>query len=307
MYHAVVLMSTYNGEKYLPEQLDSILNQEGVRIDLFIRDDGSSDNTTRIIKKYQETYKNIKLDSGENIGYQKSFLNLVFHAGKYDYYAFADQDDVWEKNKIAAAIYKMQKTEVPCMYYSMMTQVDEELHIMAKQQKPKPPLSKRMVLFQNFVQGSTIVFNYKLFQIITKYKPDFNVAHDIWIPCLAVYFGKVIFDTKSYILYRRHAFSVTVNMNKGSYLNNLYQRYKRKEQIDNLAIYIIEGYGDDLNEKDYKRLLYVAQYNHSPGNKYKCILDISLKKYSLKGTLLLKAAFLLNKVEQSKDMGVENV
>lgn len=90
-----VLMSTYNGEKYLKEQLDSILNQEQVDLKLLIRDDGSTDGTVNILKEYENSHTNIKWYSGLNLGCGKSFFQLVLDAPKSDYYAFVDQDDVW--------------------------------------------------------------------------------------------------------------------------------------------------------------------------------------------------------------------
>lgn len=91
-----VVMSTYNGEKYLKEQIDSILSQEGVDVRLYIRDDGSSDRTTDILASYQE-HKNVKIEKGNNLGFAKSFLTALDECDEADYYAFSDQDDVWEK------------------------------------------------------------------------------------------------------------------------------------------------------------------------------------------------------------------
>lgn len=99
-----VVMSTYNGEKYLKEQIDSILSQEGVDVRLYIRDDGSSDRTTDILASYQE-HKNVKIEKGNNLGFAKSFLTALDECDEADYYAFSDQDDVWEKDKLSTAMY----------------------------------------------------------------------------------------------------------------------------------------------------------------------------------------------------------
>lgn len=85
-----VVMSTYNGEKYLKEQIDSILSQEGVDVRLYIRDDGSSDRTTDILASYQE-HKNVKIEKGNNLGFAKSFLTALDECDEADYYAFSDQ------------------------------------------------------------------------------------------------------------------------------------------------------------------------------------------------------------------------
>lgn len=102
-----VVMSTYNGEKYLKEQIDSILSQEGVDVRLYIRDDGSSDRTTDILASYQE-HKNVKIEKGNNLGFAKSFLTALDECDEADYYAFSDQDDVWEKDKLSTAIFNRE-------------------------------------------------------------------------------------------------------------------------------------------------------------------------------------------------------
>ena len=96
-----VLMSTYNGEKYLNEQIDSILSQSGnFELSLLVRDDGSTDETINILNKYQNLGK-LKWYSGKNLGPGKSFIDLLYKTHGYDYYAFSDQDDVWMTGKIA--------------------------------------------------------------------------------------------------------------------------------------------------------------------------------------------------------------
>ena len=102
----VVLLSTYNGENYLKEQIDSILNQKSSHhIDLMVRDDGSSDGTIEILKSYEEEYPGrIKVHFKENVGYIKSYFELIREAEGYDYYALSDQDDIWLEDKMETAI-----------------------------------------------------------------------------------------------------------------------------------------------------------------------------------------------------------
>ena len=192
MNKVLVLLSSYNGEKYIKEQINSILNQKNVDINILIRDDGSSDNTQNILKEIEAKCSRIHCIFENNIGYKHSFMKLVYQAGsEYDYYAFADQDDVWLEDKMSAAISMIDITS-PCLYYSMMSQVDVNLNMLEEQQEYKYPLNKKMILFQNFVQGSTIVFNKKLYSLLHKYKMSKEVAHDIWIPIVASYFGKIV-------------------------------------------------------------------------------------------------------------------
>ena len=104
MRNILVLMSTYNGEKYLKEQIDSILAQKNVEVTIQVRDDGSTDGTIRILEEYQKCGK-LNWYSSTNMGPAKSFLDLVYNAPlKYDYYAFCDQDDYWKEDKLYKAI-----------------------------------------------------------------------------------------------------------------------------------------------------------------------------------------------------------
>ena len=106
-------MSTYNGEKYLREQIDSILNQDYPEISLLIRDDGSTDGTVDILKEYAQKYRDIDYYVGENLGVQNSFFDLMKRADKRAYYyAFADQDDVWLPGKIKRAIELLEREEI---------------------------------------------------------------------------------------------------------------------------------------------------------------------------------------------------
>ena len=106
MYRVAVLMSTYNGERYLKEQIDSILDQEGVDTALYIRDDESADQTVQIIEEYRKKYPGkIHLLKGRNKGPGRSFMELVYKVpDDYDYYAYSDQDDIWLTDKLEEGI-----------------------------------------------------------------------------------------------------------------------------------------------------------------------------------------------------------
>ena len=96
-----VMLSSYNGEKYIAEQIDSILHQTGVSVTLAIRDDGSSDGTGEILRRYASENENVKVAFGENVGYAKSFFELIKTSPEgFDYYALSDQDDVWTEDKL---------------------------------------------------------------------------------------------------------------------------------------------------------------------------------------------------------------
>ena len=117
----VVLLSTYNGEKYLQEQIDSILNQKSShQIDLMVRDDGSSDGTIEILKFYEEQYPaRVKVNFEKNIGYIHSFFELIREAEGYDYYALSDQDDIWYPEKMERMLRAIEDYgDTPTMVFS---------------------------------------------------------------------------------------------------------------------------------------------------------------------------------------------
>lgn len=294
MVDVLIMMSTYNGEKYICSQIDSIINQKNVNIFILIRDDGSTDNTVKYILEYCNKYNNIKLIQGENIGWKKSFMKLVYKAkNNYDYYAFADQDDVWLNNKLIKAIECIEKNSIPSLYYSMMTQVDQNLNEMKEQQENHYPIKKHKVLFQNFVQGSTIVYNNLLHEKLLAYKIQNEVAHDIWIPIVATYLGTVYFDVNSYILYRKHNEAVTVKMKK-KYWTMLLHNLLSNKKVANYAKYLLDGYRNFLEKEDEKYLDTLVDYKK---NKLRLFFDSNIRKKSLKGTILLKLSILLNLLE----------
>ena len=100
MRSVIVLLSTYNGERYLRQQIDSLLNQKNVSLRILARDDGSNDATMSILKEYADKHDIFSYYQGENCGPAKSFLDLISKAEKADYYALCDQDDIWEINHL---------------------------------------------------------------------------------------------------------------------------------------------------------------------------------------------------------------
>ncbi|WP_270749262.1 glycosyltransferase [Lactobacillus amylovorus] len=301
MVKVLVLMSSYNGQKFIKDQIQSIMNQKNIDVDILIRDDGSTDATREVLNKLKYKYpQNIKLIFGKNKGYKKSFMSLVYNCDdKYDFYAFSDQDDIWLNNKLYAAINYFEKNGIsnntPSLYYGMMTQVDEKLKVIPEQQNFQAVPNKKMILFQNFVQGSTIVFNQALLKAIQQYRIPCEVAHDVWLPIVARYLGTVIGDKESYILYRRHKNAVTVKM-RNNYWKNLMKSIFNGQYVTNFAKYLLAGYKQKLRIEDIEFLNKIKNYKKI-NNKVSLLLDKQVRKYSLKGTILLKSSILFNRLD----------
>lgn len=221
-------MSTYNGEKYIREQLDSIEKQNYSNKWLFIRDDGSTDQTVSIIQEYQQRFSNIRFVIGEHLGVWKSFFELFKEAdGKAEYYALADQDDYWKPDKICAAIRELEKNrEVPFLYAGNKTLVDERLQPISSEIEYSSDLTPSFgnALVENICTGCTCFMNQALLTELCKYIPENIIMHDWWIYLVAAARGSVIYDRNSYILYRQHGENVHGTIIKRKML--FYHRWK---------------------------------------------------------------------------------
>lgn len=207
----VILMSTYNGEKYIAEQLKSLLNQTYTNTKIFIRDDGSKDRTKEIIKEFQQKSKNIFLVEGKNVGFINSFFELLNISDTADYYAYCDQDDVWMEDKIERAVKFLEKTDSskPVLYFSNSDYYDGDMNFLATAEKNKI-YNFRNSLVECVTQGMTMVINNKTRETIIKNKPQICLYHDWWTYMICSGFGEIVYDNKSLVKYRRHNKSVTV-------------------------------------------------------------------------------------------------
>lgn len=202
-----VLISTYNGEKYLKELMDSVLNQDVKQLTLIIRDDGSNDNTLKILDAYSNK-KNIKIFAERNIGVIQSFFKLLkLSYPNSDYYAFCDQDDVWMRDKLSRAISKLNEfpEEIPLMYCSRMILVNDKLNIIRYSKPLRKPPSFNNALVESIAAGCTIVINNSARKLLLKKIPLSTLMHDWWIYLTISAFGKVIYDIEPKILYRLHS------------------------------------------------------------------------------------------------------
>lgn len=204
-----VIMSTYNGEKFVAEQLDSILNQTYSNIEIIIRDDGSKDNTVNIIKEYQKQYKNIKLYEGKNLGFIKSFFELLKLA-EADYYAYADQDDVWLQNKIRLAVNSLNKLDntKPNMAFGNSDYYDENMKFLSRGPRNKK-YSFLTALFACVTQGMTMTVNKKTRDMIIENMPKSCFFHDWWTYLLCIGMGNVAYDNETVVKYRRRKENAT--------------------------------------------------------------------------------------------------
>lgn len=202
-----VLLSSYNGEKYIKEQINSILAQKRVEVYLLIRDDGSQDRTLTILSEYEKN-DHVKVIQGDNCGSTESFLKLINQAGNFDYYAFADQDDVWDDDKLFVAIEKIKDITVPALYSSNTRIVDMNLnYITIVDRKPVTKLGSAIV--KNYVAGCTMVFNKLLIQEAKQFVSPKVPYHDWWLNLICLSLGGIsIYDPEPHMSYRQHGSNV---------------------------------------------------------------------------------------------------
>ncbi|QOS81356.1 glycosyltransferase family 2 protein [Paenibacillus sp. JNUCC31] len=208
----LIMMSTYNGERYINEQMDSLMAQVNVETQIYIRDDGSTDGTIEKLRPYVEAYPDrIYFRSEQNLGVIRSFFELMRSSPPtFDYYAFCDQDDVWEQDKLIRAVTLLQNrsTEIPLLYCSSTQMVDQHLTAIGVWPKvPQKRLELHNALVENSCVGCTMVMNSITFnQVRASLPSEVNqvIMHDWWIFLYASTFGEVIFDGIPGIQYRQH-------------------------------------------------------------------------------------------------------
>lgn len=302
-----VLMSTYNGQKFIREQIESILNQEGVAVRLYARDDGSSDQTLEILKEYEEAGKLKILPAKQNIGPGRSFMKLIYAVSKYadlDYMAFGDQDDVWLPRKLYAAVEKLKDAgEMPALYGSNQTLYQDGKEGELRFHCPQDT-SLEHHINRNEVSGCTMVMNKKLVMAIASrpYPPaniiDFRI-HDAWVALVAILTGIFIYDPDSYILYRIHE-NNTVGIKKTSArerLNRLMLRGNNGELRANLrsnTAKVLLEYYPDMDEGYRAVLEKYAYYRKSLKCRLALLGDRKIIKATGERPLVFRLKILMN-------------
>ncbi|CYV01025.1 glycosyltransferase family 2 protein [Streptococcus suis] len=209
-----ILMSTYNGQQFLAEQIRSIQEQTFSDWTLLIRDDGSSDQTKDLLQDFARQDSRIRLidvEEQKNLGVIKSFYRLV-HYDQADYYFFSDQDDVWLPDKLAVSLQEAQSypTEQPLMVYMDLTVVNQDLQIMTesmiRSQSHHANTQLVQELTENTVTGGVAMINHSLASLWTK--TEDIIMHDWYLALLASALGTLVFIDKPGELYRQHADNV---------------------------------------------------------------------------------------------------
>lgn len=253
-----VLLSTYNGEEYIEALLESLCFQYFKNFTLFVRDDCSSDNTLSIIDQYKDKL-NIKfIGSDKNLGAANSFFSLLHIAGNdFDYYAFADQDDVWLPEKIDRAVTKLDfmLSENALLYCSGLEYVDKNLVHLSWSRVPNN-IGFGNALVENVATGCTVVINNAARKLILSNLPQNCLMHDWWLYLVISCYGSVCWDDYYGIKYRQHERNVVGAAT--TFLSDMRRRIDRFLKNDKNGLFRLS---------DQAAIFYGLFYSDLPANK----------------------------------------
>lgn len=227
----LILMATYNGEKYIHQQIKSLISQKAVNNTLLISDDNSTDNTLDIIESYtNKKFDNFRIlpilhniSDNNKINHSNkhsesvsrasdNFRNIIIQSElSYDFYAFCDQDDIWHENKIIRAISRLNSKTKPMLYCSATNLINEKGKFISKShiKNIKPCFENSLV--QSIASGNTMIMNKPAFEILKQSLEKNTVpAHDWWTyMIISGSGGEVCYDSEAFIDYRIHENNVT--------------------------------------------------------------------------------------------------
>lgn len=312
MMKILILLSAYNGELFLREQLDSILTQQNIDVHLLIRDDGSTDSTYTILDNYKTRYpERITLIKGENIGWRDSFMALAKYArSKYPdfkYYAFSDQDDIWLPEKLERGIGLLEKgygqsetsKSTPALYFSNQFFYKDGRNE-GKVHASDFRVTTKGSLVRNYATGCTIIFNQSLLNLFAKGYPTIRMAHDYWAYILANVCGYVVADNEAYILYRQH------NNNQIGGKPSAGDIWRRRLQSlsallgnrnrETMAKDLLRMHGDAMTVQGKAAVEKIAGYRTGLRNRFRLLFDNAYTFNSLSNDFWLKLRILTGRL-----------
>lgn len=272
--HVAILMATYNGECYISEQIESILNQTYYNWTLYVKDDLSTDSTLTIVRKYAAIDDRIVLlDSKDKCGAKENFISML-EAIDADYYMFSDQDDVWLPYKVEMSISALLRLEakysnLPLIVHTDLKVVDESLNTICpslwQMFRIEPSLLNTFDRLGGhcLVTGCTMAFNRKAKSVCLPMS-DAAIMHDVWM-ALKVYKekGHIEYIKEPTILYRQHGHNTLGAKDfRYNYVLNKFKRLRGviKEDITFYRMLNALSYGSPLKFMYYK-LWYYLSYN----------------------------------------------
>ncbi len=296
-----VILSTYNGEKYIKNQIDSILNQTYKNIEIYVRDDGSKDNTIDILKEYEKQGK-IKLYPKENVGFIKSFFECLSFCDDADYYAFCDQDDEWFPGKIERAVkfLKEKDDKKPLLYFADYDFYDDNMQFIAHSKSHKKGPSFRNAIVDCITLGINMVINKKTRDIMVDSKIEKSCGHDWTAYMICSGMGEVIYDRVPTLKYRRTGKNVSP-AGKGFIAFQIWRikKFFINDYFSNVKQELIEFeklFGNQLKQEDEKLLTLFTNEKYNFLNSMKKVFYPKMFRQKFIDELMLRFVFLIGKL-----------
>ena len=302
-----IILAAYNGSKYIREQLDSLLAQTYPNISIYIRDDGSKDDTVSVIRDYIADHPSSKkitlLDNGgENLGCPASFYRILQECPTADYYAFCDQDDIWYPDKIKWAVEKLEaqtRPDRPGVYFSGCEYYTDTGEFLRHSSVQKEHIALTDVLYYTPASGFVIVFNERARQdLILKVNPG-KELHDRWLLRGAACFGTIIPDPRRSATHIRHSDAVTAEDSSDS---NLLRSFLKNEiggtamtDCKDCLAYFQQAFGKKLSVSQQKTLSLFTAKNSLPRQLRKLFYPHRLRA-RLAGEIANRILFLIGKI-----------
>lgn len=267
-----ILLATYNGEKYIKEQIDSLLSQTYKEFSILIGEDCSTDSTKKILENYKKQYPNkIKIINNKiQKGHCYNFLNLL-KATKGEYVFFCDQDDIWEKDKVELTLFEMGKYEIknpktPILIHTDQVVVNEDKEILSTSstiyfKKIINFLSVEEIAFRGGLHGCTMLLNKEMIQLLKNIKiwECKNLSYHDWsIAIIAFMKGKIFYLEKITMRYRIHKQNASIREHKIKEKLNL-KRVKENSHKVFKQYYSIVGMFNNQKRIEYEKLKYVKR------------------------------------------------
>ncbi len=292
-----ILLSTYNGGRFLREQLSSLYAQTHPTIKILVRDDGSSDDTRAIL----DAEGLEQLESHENLGATGSFFALLRHAAQTDteYVAFCDQDDVWQKNKIQRAVVALTPlVDSPALYCSRLKLVDEQLEPLERSLIPRK-IGFGNALVENIAVGCTMVLNRQAIDLLCQQRlPDEVYVHDWWCYLVMSCFGEIVFDDHAFIYYRQHDDNVigAATSKLGVFKRKLARLFNARLWISEQAFIFHELFAERMPMTERESLELLLNAKSSFYYRVRLALSSEIWRQKKLDDMLLRLVVLLNKI-----------
>lgn len=294
-----IIMSAYNAQQFIGEQVDSILGQVGVQIRLWIRDDGSTDSTFQLLRAEYAKDPRVVLTRGPNLGATRSFIEALFaFEGDIDYAGFADADDVWHPLKTAKSVHRLQSsadTCTPAAIACRMQVVDERLRPLMLTPKPRLGLDFGNSLVQTVCGGASTLMNRAAFERLRSRqpRPEAVTAHDSWTYLVLAAFGKIGYLDEPLLEFRQHAANVSGSHSMARRNALRLERLQRPSPRRAQAAEFARLFASELSGENARVLQSYLEYPTSFSRRLSYALALPTRKQSRRANAMARALVLL--------------